>query len=118
MPETCEPCPLQSAAEPPAVTSSMPVNARPVYSEWVKLMPVSMMYTVTPVPSAPYVYVPLNGRARWSSRSMPHVAPDWVALTDMTWSCSTYATLGSARSAATFASDSSIAMPLSAALYV
>src|SRR5437870_4210637 len=43
VPDTCEPWPLQSAALPPGVTSSMPVNARPLYSTRVKLMPVSMM---------------------------------------------------------------------------
>src|SRR4051812_11847756 len=62
VPDTCEPWPLQSTAVPPAVISSMPVEARPAYSVCVKLMPVSMMYTVTPEPSTLYVYVPLYGR--------------------------------------------------------
>jgi hypothetical protein len=60
------------------------------------------------------VYVPLRGSDRWSMRSIPQVAFDWVASTVTTWSCSTYATSGSARSSATAASDSSPANPLSA----
>jgi hypothetical protein len=52
-------------------------------------MPVSMMYAVTLLAVRGYVYVVLSGRARWSIRSRPQVAFDWVASSDTVWFCST-----------------------------
>src|SRR5919205_107767 len=106
VPETCVPWPLQSAAEPPAVTSSTPLIARPPNCVWVYRMPVSMMYAFTPLPVAAYVKVPESGSDRWSIRSMPHVAPVWVVSAVMTPSRSTYDTLGSLASCDTAAEGS------------
>src|SRR5438105_7873045 len=89
VPETCVPWPLQSEAEPPGVTSSTPLIARPPNWVWVNRMPVSMMYAFTPLPVAVYVYVPESGSERWSIRSIPHVAPVWVVSAVTTPSGST-----------------------------
>ena len=83
---------MQSEAEPPEVTSSTPLIARPPNCVCVKRMPVSMMYAFTPLPVAVYVYVPESGSERWSIRSIPHVAPVWVVSAVTTPSGSTYAT--------------------------
>jgi hypothetical protein len=66
-------------------------------------MPVSMTYALTPAPVAKYVNVVLSGRERWSMRSRPQGAFVWVVETDTVRSASTYATRGSARTAATSA---------------
>ena len=52
-------------------------------------MPVSMTNAVTPAPVALYVYELSSGRLRWSVRSMPHVAGDWVAVIETAVSAST-----------------------------
>src|SRR5919199_6394667 len=89
VPETCVPWPLQSDAEPPIVTSSTPLIARPPNWVWVKRMPVSMMYAFTPLPVAKYVNVPESGSECWSIRSIPQVAPLCVVSAVMTPSAST-----------------------------
>ncbi len=51
VPVTCVPCPWQSLAVPPLVIASKPFPTRPVKSECVRRMPVSMVYSWTPAPS-------------------------------------------------------------------
>ena len=53
-----------------------------------------MMYAFTPLPVALYVYVASSGRLDWSSRSSPHVAPDWVVVAYTIWSGSMIAMSG------------------------
>ena len=64
-----------------------------------------MMYAFTPAPVAVYVKVPLSGRARWSIRSRPHVAPVCVVWVVICASSSTETTRESANSSPSRASE-------------
>ena len=85
----------QSFVPLPSSIEVNPVPTRPPNCVCEARMPVSRMYAVTPRPVGEYVYVPLSGRDRWSMRSRPQGALDWVANACITRSGSTYLTRGS-----------------------
>jgi hypothetical protein len=51
VPATWVPWPLQSSEPRPSLIAEYPARARPPKLAWLTLMPVSMMYAVTPEPS-------------------------------------------------------------------